>query len=198
MTQARFDPEFQAVQAAVYDIARHEAAHTVIARSLCFVTNKVRVRANTGGGADGQSDIDLDRRLQDMDDIRTYLRERLSVLYAGVIAETMLAGQVDRDEAYKNLETHSKDDYSKIRELLKVLAGIECGPDEDFQTVLSRVEDEAWDRTSALVIRFDNIIEQLANTLRADARTFCTWSTVREWDQPEFGAGRPPPASDAP
>lgn len=190
MTQAMFDAEFQEVQAAVYDIARHEAAHTVIARSLGFVTNKVQVRGNFGGGADGQSDIDLDRRLLDKDDVRTYLQERLSVLYAGVIAETMLVGQVDRDEAYRNLETHSKDDYSKIRELLKVLAGIECGPDEDFQTVLSRVEDEAWDRTSALVIRFDNIIEQLANTLRADARTFCTWSIVQGWDQPELGAGR--------
>lgn len=178
----------------VSEIARHEAAHLVVARSLGFKTGEVRVVANLGGFADGGSSIELDRRLPALEDVRVYLRDRLAVLYAGAMAETVLMGDVDREAAYRNLETCSKDDFSKIRELLKVLAGIERKDGEEAQDALTRVENEVWDYTRTLVLRFDNEIEQLANTLRHEVRAPGVPAVVHGWDQPDLGAGLEAPS----
>ncbi|WP_031358047.1 hypothetical protein [Caballeronia sordidicola] len=153
-------------QVAVQRIGQHEARHWMVARSLGFDVGPLELSL-TGRGNEqpvahkASSTIHLRRDLQSVDDIATYLRDRVQVLYAGALAQALTDGLIDEVIVKDAYEGNAKSDVDKAAEHLELLLNVERGADpsllqpsarrdarnalcnELFQLAASRVQQHA-------------------------------------------------------
>jgi hypothetical protein len=163
----------------LYELARpvalHEMGHYVLSRALGFRTGFVSVEIMFTGHR-GEAEIMLDEPLLTPTDVRSYLRRRIIVLYAGVAAETLPHvgspdKQVDRQKALKLLEAPgAMDDASKARELLRVLVNLDLPADyvhdeAVHQRMLDSVCQDLWNKACNLVDKNAGLIIDLAANL---------------------------------
>jgi hypothetical protein len=143
------------------DVLRHEAGHMVVAKVLGFKTDRL-VYKNSHAGAK----LAIDLTLTDIAAVTAFIRRRVPILYAGVLAESLNGGKVDNDKALKLIEgPEGADDYSKARELIRVLAGIERGESE-HQLVLDKLDNEVWNKATSLVEKYEGKIDMLSRVWR--------------------------------
>lgn len=134
------------------DVIRHELGHWVASRLQGFTTGAIRV-------FDDHASAELDLvvpALSDAGDIVAYIRRRITVLYAGMIAESLLSEtDIDAKKVEHLRETTSSDDYGKIKELLRVWGGmrVTVGANPiDFQNVVQGLEIEIANETAAMIV----------------------------------------------
>jgi hypothetical protein len=144
------------------DILRHEAGHLVIAKLLGFETGHVRLTSKDAG-----SGITLVPHLADIPAITEYIGRRVVVLYAGVAAEALQGTKINQEQAMHDFSSEvGMNDFAKIRELLLLLAGIECG-DADRQAALDRYVEQYANRVGKLVEKYALAIHEVAKELSA-------------------------------
>lgn len=180
------------LRADAYELARHEAGHFVIARALGYEGDEVAITwGGSGNGGSGRNSVTLDRNLPDVASIIAQCRDRVLMLYAGSMAENVQGGRVVDQRVCDDLNTaKAADDFSKVRENLRVIAGASRLEKEDAQTALTRVNDEIWEKAKALVVHFDGEIEKLSKALLNEIERPSIPATIRNWDRPELGSGR--------
>lgn len=142
-------------------VAKHEFGHWLMAARLGFAPGDIEITiTHLGQGHYGGASIMLDEETKSIENIQLYIRRRIAVLFAGCLAESLSAdGKVNREYAIDQLEGATggaKDDFSKIRELLRVLRNIEYptpkSSDQHAQQ-LKALQDPIWNMS-------DEIIEQ--------------------------------------
>jgi hypothetical protein len=129
-------------------VARHESGHLIVARSYGFSTGDIKLTTEEGGAV-----VELQPSVPTVDKIVEYLEKRIVVLYAGSLAESLVQKKVDGPKAIKFLNSTAKNDYAKVRELARVLAGIahpNVGRDE-FEKALADNDSRLFNDAAKLI-----------------------------------------------
>ncbi len=159
-------------------VAQHEMGHYVVARLLGFRTSDVSIEL-TGpiNGHRGEAAVILGAPIRTLEEAGSYLRRRIQVLYAGVLAETLPPRQsptkgVNEKEAIKILKTPgngAEQDYAKARELIQMLRNIEhpedAIEDDELQQQVTALDLELWSSSIDLVQTHEDLIVGLAINL---------------------------------
>ncbi len=156
-------------------IAKHEAAHYVAAKKLGFDTGDLSLElTHFGEGHNGGSEIILSKDLNDINDVISYLRSRIIILYSGVLGESLNQGKVDHKYACKELTIGAVNDFAKCRELLQLLNNL-CNSnlnDQEAQNNLQLINDELWNLATELVENENHIIEALGQKVASEIKNF--------------------------
>ncbi len=138
-------------------VVRHEVGHWLVGVHHGFFCGNVKVVIHDSDGHYAQAGIELECDLRSIDLVKSYLRRRISVLYAGALAESMgTSDKVNDTYAVRELEKRGAvNDHKGARELLRVLRGIEFGPrpgtDEECNKQLKKLAAELWADTKAVL-----------------------------------------------
>jgi hypothetical protein len=164
------------------DVARHEAGHYIVARCLGFPATEITLELQILNGHKAGSSVTVCQPLESLPAVVSYLRERVQVLFAGALAESLCHGKANQDYALKCLqERGGSDDYSKARELINLLRNIEhhatVAP-EASQTELDALSEKAWTETISLVEGEADVIETLASQLTKEVKAVGTKFTI--------------------
>ncbi|MGY4253402.1 hypothetical protein ACVI1L_000470 [Bradyrhizobium sp. USDA 4516] len=85
----------------VIDIMRHESGHLVIGRVLGFNYTGMKYQKTLAGAESDQKPT-----FSDLGQVSAYLKLRMMVLYAGVMAESLKEGKVQNEVAIKLANEH--------------------------------------------------------------------------------------------
>ncbi|WP_322106032.1 hypothetical protein [Paraburkholderia sp. J41] len=124
-------------------IGQHEAGHFFVARAMGFRVEKVTLKFIGRGNEKepphrGEANIHLYRNLLGIDQVSKYLRDRISVLYAGALAEALKGHVIDEEIAKFSQETNAAVDVAKASEYLEMLLNVERGDDVSLADPESR------------------------------------------------------------
>lgn len=138
-------------------VVRHEIGHWLVGIHHGFICGDVKVVIYAKDGHYAQAAIELESDLSSTELITSYLKRRISVLYAGALAESMhSSGKVNDPYAINELEKRGAvNDHKGVRELLRVLRGITFGPrpdtDKKCNAQLKTLADTLWADTKAVL-----------------------------------------------
>ncbi|KAA0978508.1 peptidase M41 [Pseudomonas sp. ANT_H12B] len=158
-------------------IAHHEMGHYVMARALGFATGGVTLTVTMDLRHHGGASITLARSISSIGAMKEHLEERMMVLFAGAMAQTLPSKhssrkRVDKSKAAAILkgELGSEQDYAKIREIRHLLRNL-AYPDTDpasserIAAELKEITDRVWLRTQTIVEALADTITELAGAL---------------------------------
>jgi len=87
-------------------------------------------------------------------------------MYAGAMSESLVNGKVDGEKALALLKgPEASDDFSKVRELLKILTGLTRNGRE-FAAALAENNDRLWQRAGTLVEKHAQTIVEVSKDWR--------------------------------
>jgi hypothetical protein len=158
----------------VTQLARHEVAHALIAKSLGFIVGEIRIGVSSAtGDHEGSSGATSNRHLKTAEDVVQYSEDRIVVLMAGTMAEAESESEVGRgfDSAFKE----SWSDYSKMLDHMQLLANL-IG--EDFQSYFGTSYPRLRARTATIVRENFPLILEVVDVLAERVETFgmlCAW-----------------------
>lgn len=166
-------------------ICRHEAGHYVLAREMGFNTNGIGVEFQVFRGHKGEAQLEpWFPNIESLAAMEDALERRIKVLYAGVIAESVVEEQYDSDYALNEWENGGGQmDHAKIRELTHVLRNVKYPKTTDqaiIQTELDSISDALFRQTGDLVgTRFD-LISGIAESMRRKIKEYNTFYRLEE------------------
>lgn len=147
-------------------VARHEAGHWVIGTALGMHCATITLTLMRGGHIGTSLFIPFPVR---SDAVEQYAESRVTMLFAGAVAEHSYAQTCDLLSARQSLETGgSRNDMASARELTVLLAGLRvaANPDDVAPLALSReaerITAELLDRAAALVMEHRQIVDLVA------------------------------------
>lgn len=155
-------------------VVRHEVGHWVVGYYHGFKVGDIKITI-VQGGHNGEASVNLESDLRSLDLVTRYLERRISVLCAGVLAESLgHDGKTNRNYAGKELtQGGGTNDYKAIRELVRVLRGIKHGPPSEdldkLQRQLEQVSDEIWDQTIQIVEDNHEVIDAITRAIMQQA-----------------------------
>jgi hypothetical protein len=155
-------------------VAMHEAGHYVVGRTHGFeVGDCTATILDMNGGHRGGSETKLARTLESLEQVGIYLQQRVQVLYAGALAESLSQlGEVDNNVALNCIHKGgAQDDHSKARELIHLIRNLMYPRDssrEEMQAHLDEIDSTAWNAAAACVEAEHTVIQGVAGFL-ADA-----------------------------
>lgn len=138
-------------------VVRHEIGHWLVGIHHGFIGGGVTALIQHNDGHHAHAVIEVESDLRTIELVKSYLRRRICVLYAGALAESMdNSGQVRDAYAVRELEQRGAvNDHKGIRELLRVLRGIEFGAppatEEEGNKQLKKLVDELWIETKDIL-----------------------------------------------
>jgi hypothetical protein len=155
-------------------IGRHEAGHYIVALALGFRPGDLKLKIiGPIEGHEAGAGIKLGQPLTNREDILQYLKKRVQVLYAGVLAQSLEQKKINNDAALEYITNHGKDDYSKVRELVHLIRNIEYPDDnseEEKQRHLNEITDDLWNRAAAIVEAEHELINGLGRRLASEVK----------------------------
>lgn len=148
-------------------VAQHEVGHYAVAKVLGFGTGSIDLTIfDLNGGHQAGSEIYPSCALRDMQGIDDYLERRITVLYAGALAETLNKGTLNNDDAIKSLRAGGGvRDFDKARELIQLLRSIrfpDSANDDQINIELNDIDNKLWNRAAEIVQAECEIIEGIA------------------------------------
>jgi hypothetical protein len=145
-------------------VSQHEVGHYIAARICGFKTGDLSLELTDHVGAHkGSSVIELYKLLNnDIEKTKEFIENRIIVLYAGVLAENMIHGNIDTDAAIASLKTTGENDFSKIRELLNLFNNIKSSNSTEAQKSLTEIEIELWNQAIDMIKQESQLIEGVA------------------------------------
>lgn len=153
-------------------IILHEVGHWVLSRRFGFKVGQIRICwLYEGGQYDCWASNDTARRLLNTADIELFIEERILVLFAGAMAESLDEGKVDSKAACDVLTNGGgRNDEGKISEFIHLLINIRYAfldDDAVFKKAEIDVTKELWDKTKALVESYHEVISALAEEINS-------------------------------
>lgn len=143
------------------DYIRHECGHLVIAKALGFKTGGIEL-----GETQAHAELDIIPSCATLAEVEDFIERRVFVLYAGAIAQSLQNKQIVPPVCIKLLQTTALDDWRKIQEYVRMLAGIKhprCTTEVDFKPKLKEVDDCIATRAGELVDKHKELIFELTN-----------------------------------
>ncbi|MDB5539914.1 MAG: hypothetical protein JWQ89_1641 [Devosia sp.] len=145
------------------DMAKHEFGHHFLARHGGFETVDVKLTPAGGG-----SEIVTDRKLETVDEVAAFAEDRIRVLYAGVMAESVVNGKVDQTITIQLINNEAgKGDFMLGRQLVALIRNtrhmdLPLNPRGD---AMEADERRLWDETIVLVEKYTAGIDTMATQL---------------------------------
>lgn len=185
----------------VLKVARHEVGHMIAAKVVGFKTGGITIELTDNRGAyKGGAEIILPRPVTSLEEAGSYISDRVVVLWAGALAESVKDGKADQDAACACLNSGGGIlDHGKARELLNLLRNIRfpsAQTDEEKQAGLTAIENEVWARAIAAVEAEEPLIVGMAGRVAHLVRMTATKYTLSEAEiaatpniMRRFGAG---------
>jgi hypothetical protein len=157
----------------IREIGQHEAGHYMAARHARFKAGGITLTIiDNKGGHKAGSEIAPACSLQGDLDITSYLERRVTVLYAGALAESLLNGSVRNDLALKCVRFEGGiRDYDKARELIHLIRNIKFATaitEDDIQAGLDSIDKELWSRATRIVENEHEMIKALGSRLASE------------------------------
>lgn len=149
----------------------HEAAHLIVAKEMKFTTNGINLSVTDDFKHDGSIGITLTTSgMNTLAHVQLYLKRRLKVLYAGVIAEfTDQVGNYNSIGAEAEWRSGGGTlDNAKIRELIQVLRHIshpDTNDNMDAYAEASDLRNALKEETRNIITERYAVIEAVANAL---------------------------------
>jgi hypothetical protein len=148
-------------------VIQHEVSHFIVSEKFGFNTGNIKIKTHfdiRGISFSGSSVITLFKKIKSISDIKTYLENRIIILYAGVLGETLKNGKIDIDNACKLLNENGKDDYTKAGELIHLLNNMSV--DNDFKKAnaekkLNGISGALWKKSHDIILAEKNKIIKL-------------------------------------
>lgn len=150
----------------VMSIFYHEIGHHIAAVALGFETESISVKfKNNHTEHEAHSKIYISKATLDIDSIRKYLRERIVILCAGVISQSIVEREIDLGSALCLWDAQSgASDKNKATELLHLLRNISHDESADYDESiyleeLMNFQNSIWEEAKDIIsINIDNII----------------------------------------
>jgi hypothetical protein len=164
-------------------VLRHELGHWLVARKLGFDTGDITIKIRQQSQAhppvqEGDSWINPAPVIKNIDDLTLYLEDRISVLYAGLAAQTH-GLELDPVELGRVQEQDAATDLRIIRELVPVLRGTLHGPRVDqgtFSDQCLEALDPIWGKTKDLIAtlypKLDWMADQMGQKVISSNKTY--------------------------
>lgn len=152
-------------------VVRHEVGHWIASEHHGFKSGKLEITMLHGDGHHGRAETQTEGDLRSLEMLDSYLRRRISTLFAGALAESLSEdGRVNNQYAGKELTSGgAQNDHKGVRELLRVLRGMTFGPppihDEETNKQLQKLSDDIWKDTVAIIENNYELIEGLTHAI---------------------------------
>lgn len=170
----------------LHNVVRHEAGHWLLAEHYRFKAGDILIERLDGfENYRGGSEIYLAKAFGECRDVEVYLNQRIQVLYAGAIAESIDAtGNVDSDKACAILTKGTgKNDFDKSQELIHVLRSLLHGVPEHKTACREQIDDLSktiWEAAIGVVEGLSPLIEDIAKHLMERTQSSETTFGIRE------------------
>lgn len=110
------------------DVIRHELGHWLTARELGFGVGSIEINIlqnRIGLGHEGVATILPCHRIEEIECLNNYVKNRIAILFSGVLSQVMAKdeAEVNSDLVEGLLASDGADDNSKIIELCHILRG---------------------------------------------------------------------------
>ena len=161
-------------------LAQHEMGHYVLARVMGFRTGEVTLELIGDTGHKGGSAIFLDQPTNDIDALANYLKRRIIVLFAGVLAETLPprydtqnrgVNQSRASEIFHSPFLGAVQDNARVSEALMLLRNVQsrtpCS-EKEVDREMTEIGNLMWARAISLVEQFEDVIVGVAARLTQD------------------------------
>lgn len=158
-------------------VCYHEAGHWVVANHLGFKTGGITVQILKNGNAFGhEGSATVFPRLQSNspEAIDVYLKNRIAVLFSGVLAQVLQLEWRNENTAAELLQSDGADDYKTVNELLCILRGVRYSYQNermDDQHIM-QLQTECWIHADEIVKDKKTIIIRLAENMAKKIRSF--------------------------
>ena len=155
----------------ILKVCNHEAGHYIASKEMQFTTNGIKAFFNYPNGHSGESEVELWKSgLKSTNDLKSYIENRIIVLYVGVMAESMqINGQYDELYALNEWKKGGgMIDHAKIRELTHVLRKVlftETSEKSIAQEELDSIDKLLFQKSFDFVKNHIGIIYQIGNLL---------------------------------
>ncbi|CUW85620.1 MULTISPECIES: hypothetical protein [Rhizobium/Agrobacterium group] len=152
-------------------VVRHEVGHWIVGQYHGFKSGPIEITMLRGDGHRGSAQIETDCDLRSVELLDSYLRRRISTLFAGALAESLGEdGKVNNQYAARELEIGgAQNDHKGIRELLRVLRGMTFGAPPSDETKankqLQTLSDDIWKDTAEIIETNHELIGELTRTI---------------------------------
>lgn len=164
-------------------VLRHELGHWLVARKVGFDTGDITITIRQQSQAhlplqEGDSWVNPAPVIKNIGDLTLYLEDRISVLYAGLAAQTH-GLELDSVELGRIQEQDAATDLRIIRELVPILRGTLHGPRVDQETFSNEYLEALtplWERTQKLIAilypKLDWMADQMGKKVISSNRTY--------------------------
>ena len=143
------------------DFVRHECGHLVIAKSLGFKTGGITITHEQA-----YAELEIIPSCRSTEEIKSFIERRVIVLYAGAAAQSIYDGEINSKLCIELLKTTALDDWRKIQEYVRLLAGIEhpgYDASEKFAPKLKEVDDNIANKAGEAVDTYKALILELTD-----------------------------------
>jgi len=162
----------------IYRVCMHEAAHIVIANLYSYGCIDMSITFSNFEHS-GAAEIDLFKRdIDTFEKLESHLRERIQILYAGVIAESINLETEEHDMKYALDQWKNGggvDDHKKIRELTRIYRNFKYPKTDSSENAvkeLKELDDELITITGNLVFEHLDKIKSLADKIFAKVNRY--------------------------
>ncbi|OYY85740.1 MAG: hypothetical protein B7Y61_07250 [Rhizobiales bacterium 35-66-30] len=147
------------------DRAQHEFGHHIVGRAVGFDTGDVSAEFSATAG--GYAVIITNRTVATISDVEQFCEDRIKVLYAGVLAETLKGGVIDGEAAVKLAYTTGSVDHKMVQQLCNLLRNIRYSIETMViaEEKMQADETRLWNEAADLVGMYASAIQDLAKEL---------------------------------
>jgi hypothetical protein len=158
------------------EVCFHEAGHWVVAQHSGFKVGEIKISIIKNGklfSHSGSSKIFPRLESNSQKSIENYLRNRIYILFSGVISQTLCIESKNENTANSLLMSNGSDDYKTITELLCILRGI-CYPDANSELDNKhtlQLQGECWVYSNKIVQELKEDITTIALKMEAEIKS---------------------------
>lgn len=148
-------------------IARHEAAHFIVAEAMGFAGKRISIHYQDTNRYHGKADHDLTERCDSLFAVERYATRRIITLMAGAIGEALDSdGRLDRNKADRIFEGEASgagSDRSTAHEFIHLIHHVTAA--ETFSP--AEIKNRVWKLSIAVTLMHVNVVEKIARALFA-------------------------------